>query len=186
MQELIQYLSDNKELANALAAIAGVVVAAIACIVSFASLYFSIKALKYQRHHNKLSVTPIPEVTVADYENSIRVKLRNNGSGPIIVKSVSVINGKESRASLIEWMPALPNNRHWTTFSHSLVNRSLLPGSELILLELTACASETGFAKCREKCRLALSVLIVEVDFTDVYKSAFLKYSKSLDWFGRH
>ena len=179
-------LVNVPERANAISAVAGAFIALMAVVISVISLVVSIFALRHQNKHNVLSVTPLPEVTVADYENSIRVKLRNNGSGPMVVKSVSVSNETDVRASIIEWMPDLPNQRPWTAFSRSLVNRSLLPGGELKMLELTQWESEQNFASCRDLCRKALCNLTVIVEYTDIYKSKFQPHSQSLGWFGRH
>jgi len=179
-------LKTDANAANALGALASAVLAAIALVVSIVAVIISIRALKIQRRHNVLSVTPLPEVTVADFEDSLRVKIRNNGSGPLIIKAVSISNGTETRPSIIEWMPRLPGNRHWNNFSQRLENRSILPGSEIVLLELTEYKGERDFAACRNLCRGALSALSVTVSYTDVYQTAFNAYSRGLDWFGRH
>ena len=133
-----------------------------------------------------LSVTPLPEVIPADYENSLRVRLRNNGAGPMIVRTVSVVKDGKSRSSIIAWMPGLPGGRPWNHFSSALTNRSLQPGSEINLLELTEYEKEEGFSVCRDMCREALSKLTVTVSYTDIYGTEFPPYIKSLEWFGRN
>jgi hypothetical protein len=185
IQEIFEFLKTAPDVANAISAMAGVAVAALAFIVSAISLVVSVRTLKHQREHNTLSVRPLPEVTVADYENSLRVKLRNNGSGPMIIQSLSVTDGATTCESLIECMPELPG-RHWTHFSNALSNRSLMPGSEIVLLALTEEDGELGFSWSRDLARRALSPLTVSVKYTDVYKSGFNPYTKALDWFGRH
>lgn len=164
---------------------AGVVIAVLAFVVSAISLLVSVRTLRHQREHNVLSVRPLPEVTVADYEDSLRVKLRNNGSGPMIVKSLVASDGFMTCEALIQCMPDLPRG-HWTHFSHALSNRSLMPGSEIILLELTEDPGEKGFSRSRDLARHALAPLTLSVNYTDVYKSSFASYSKALSWFGRH
>ncbi len=83
MTELFEFLKQSHDSASALAAVSGVVVAALAFFVSVCSLAVSVIALRRQHRHNVLSVSPLPEVTVADYLDSVRVRLRNNGSGPM-------------------------------------------------------------------------------------------------------
>lgn len=137
MTHLVELLQSNANATNALGAIASALVAVFALCISIISLLISFRSLKIQRRHNVLSVTPIPEITVGDYENSLTVKLRNNGSGPLLIKSISVSNGILSRHSIIEHMPSeLPNERGWTTFSQSLINRSLLPGNKIDLTRI--------------------------------------------------
>jgi hypothetical protein len=164
----------------------------LALVVSVVSVSVSREALQIQRRHNILSVRPLPEITVADYENSLRVNIRNNGSGPMIIRSLAVSNGTESKSALIDCMPDLPSARAWTHFSHSLENRSLLAGAELNLLELTKedldfhLEGERSYEHSRDLVRAALSTLTVTVQISDVYDSVLPIYSKSLDWFGRH
>jgi len=114
------WLTTNHEVANALAAIFSALTALFALVVSIAGLWS-------QRRHDILAARPIPEVTVADYENSLRIKLRNNGVGPMILKSVSVKRRgvQETRDSVVDWMPEI--SRPWTNFSTALAGRSLAP-----------------------------------------------------------
>lgn len=179
MHDLINIFKRDPNLANSVAAVASSFTALLALIVS-------VYALWLQRHHNKLSVRPIPEVTVADYENSLLVKIRNNGVGPLIIQSVRVSQGVEVKSSVIEWMPALPQGRPWTHFALALENRSLQQDGSITLLELTEGEAEKDFIECRNLVRQALSKLEVEVMYTDVYRSKLPSYKKSLSWFGRH
>jgi len=179
MYELINLLKTDPNLANAVAAVAS-------CFTALLALIVSVWALWLQRRHNRLSVRPMPEVTVADYENSLRVKLRNNGVGPMIVHSMRVSKGVEIKDSVIEWMPLLPRNRPWTHFSLALENRTLQQDGSITLLELTEGQAEESFFQCRDIVRKELSKLEVEVIYTDVYQSKLPNYKKSLAWFGRH
>jgi hypothetical protein len=185
MDALIKLLQSDPNAANAFGALASAAAAFLALLVSVISVVISIWAARVQRRHNQLSVRPLAEVTVADYENSLRVKLRNNGSGPMIVKDVLINNGDRELRSLVEWMPPLPHGRYWTTFSHALVNRTLLPGAELVMLELTQYENEINFAECRNIVRDALAPLVVRVQYSDIYNDPMPQHQKALDWFGR-
>lgn len=184
-QEIFEILKTEANTANAIAAIASAVAAVLALFVSAVSVFISVRTLKHQQKHNVLSVRPLPEITVADYENSLRIKLRNNGSGPMIVQSLSVNDGNERYDAIIDCMPDLPG-RDWNHFSHALRNRTLLPGSEIVLLELTEGSEEIGFNRSRDLARRALAILTISVRYTDVYDSEFSTHSKDLGWFGRH
>lgn len=186
METLFILLKTDANAANAVGALASAVTAIFALLISLISIAISVRALRIQQRHNVLSVRPLPEVTVADYENSIRVKIRNNGAGPMIIKAVSVTDGTSYKDGLIDWMPPLEGNRPWTTFSHALKQRTLLPGGEIGLLELTAYEGEQSFSLARDATRQALCKLTVEVLYTDVYESNNPTYKKSLGWFGRH
>jgi hypothetical protein len=181
MLALWRWLTTKPDVANALAAIFSAVTALIA-------LFVSVFGLWTQRRHDILSARPIPEVTVADYEDSLRIKLRNNGVGPLIVRTVTVRRSgvTETKGSVIGWMPPLPNHRRWTHFAKDLADRSLPPDGALPLLELTQVKGEDEFATCRDRVRRELQSLTVEVTYSDVYATVFPQYSKSLEWFGRN
>jgi hypothetical protein len=186
METLIQLLKTDPNAANAFGAMASAAAAIIALFISALSVYFSHRALSDQRKHNELSVRPLAEVTVADYENSLWVKVRNNGSGPMIVKQITVSNGQDAKDTILDWMPTLPNGRPWTTFSHSLKNRTLLPGAEMTLLELTEVEGDVNFECARNTVREALARLTVNVEFSDIYNATMKPHIKKLSWFGRH
>lgn len=186
MNELLTYLSKDANLTNALATVASAIIALAAFIISVASLFVSRATLKKQHRHNVLSVTPIPMVSVADYEDRITVKILNNGSGPLIIRNVKVKKEFQVRESLIDWMPSLPDGMYWSTFVGPIENRSLLPGNEIKLLELTGDHPDRNFEKFRDECRVALCPLTVALEYTDVYGSAFQPHEKCLSWFGRN
>lgn len=186
MNELLAYLAKDANLTNALATVASVIIALAAFIISVVSLYVSHAALKIQRRHNILSVKPIPMVSVADYEDRLTVKILNNGSGPLIIKSVQVKKELQVHESLVDCMPSLPDGMYWATFVGPVKNRSLLPGNEIKLLELTGNHTKSEFKKVRDECRAALCQLTVVLEYTDVYGSAFEVHDKQLSWFGRN
>lgn len=186
MDALVALLMSDANAANALGALASAVAAFLALFISCVSVWISVWSARIQRKHNELSVRPLAEVTVADYEDSLRVKLRNNGSGPMIVLAVTVSDGASAQESLIEWMPVLPKNRPWNTFTHALRRRTLQAGAEIILLELTQHEDEINYAACRDKVRAALAPLTVNVEYTDIYETTMNPCCKPLSWFGRN
>jgi hypothetical protein len=186
VNELIDLLKSDANAANAFGALASAVAAMLALFVSVVSVLISVQAARVQRKHNELSVRPIAEVTVGDYEHSLRVKIRNNGTGPMLVHSVTISNGVDTKKRLIDWMPPLPHGRLWTNFSHTLRHRTIQAGAEITLLELTEFDGEQNFAKCRDIVRKALSPLTVKVEYSDIYDSLMRPHIKPMSWFGRH
>lgn len=186
MEALIALLKSDANAANAFGAIASAAAAFLALLVSAISVGITVWAVRSERKHSELSVRPLAEVTVADYEDSLRIKLRNHGIGPMIIIAVTVSDGKNAMSSLLEWMPELPNDHGWTNFSADLRGRTLAPGSEIVLLELTEYEGEEDFSEYRDLVRPALAPLIVNVEFTDIYNTVMQPTKKSLSWFGRH
>ena len=182
---LLEYLKQNQDVASAVAALTSAAAAVIALLISLIAVLVAWRTASQQRKHNKLSVRPIPEITVADYEDSLRVKLRNHGAGPLLINSFSAVFQGSSCKSLIDCMPDL-NGRHWTNFSGTIDGRTLLPGKEIVLVELTAEPKEVNFSTPRDLARLALSETQIFVSYSDIYESEFPQYTKSLSWFRRN
>jgi hypothetical protein len=186
MEELIALLKSDSNAANAFGALASAAAAFLALLVSAISVGISVWAVRSERRHSALSVRPLAEIAVADYENCLRVKLRNHGTGPMLITAVTVSDGAEARPSLIEWMPPLPKERAWNNFAGNTAGSSLSPGAEIILLELEEHENERGFGTCRDLVRAALANLTVNVEYTDIYNAVMPPHRKALSWFGRH
>jgi hypothetical protein len=186
MDALIAFLKANSDAANAFGALATAAAAFLALLVSAISVGISVWAVRSARRHNALSVRPLAEVAVADYENCVRVKLKNHGTGPLLITAFTVSDGRNTRSNLIDWTPPLHKGRMWNTFVGNVAGRSLSPGSEIVLLELEEYEGESGFAVSRDAVRKALAPLTVTVEYTDVYNTAMPPHQKALTWFGRH
>jgi hypothetical protein len=178
-REFISWLEKNNNLATAIIALA-------ALVVSVVSVILTMVTLRDQRHHNMLSVKPIPMLTVFDGQEKLDVVLSNNGSGPLIVKDINVSDGKYVKKSVIAWMPELPEGMRWEAFASESSERSLAPGGEIALIRLVGRQSDPAFREVRDKCREALRKLTVTVKCTDIYESSMDPHEKKLSWFGRH
>ncbi len=165
---------------------ANVGVGLLALFVAGISIYVSVKALKNQENHNKLSVRPIAYFRLGDYENRIIVAIKNNGVGPLLVGNFSASKGGEVFADLISIMPESPDPFFWAHFSSKLVDRSVLPGEEIILLDLRGEPKLKKFATYRDKCREVLADVAMQLSYTDMYGSQFAPLNQTMEWFGRH
>lgn len=163
-----------------------IIVSILAVAVAGLSLWYTNKGLSDQRRHNRLTVKPIPFVACADYEDLIRVKVRNDGTGPMIVRDISARKpGCEPEFNdLVSYMPELPSGMAWSNFSSGYV-RSIPVGSELILVELKLDHAQSAQAAFRDLCRASLSQLEISVEYTDVYGSKFENEVRFLDFFAR-
>lgn len=187
LSEVLSFLVAKPEVANAAAAVGSAVLAAIAIVLSFVSLYVAYAALKHQREHNRLSVRPLAYVTLGDYQNQLFVKLRNNGTGPLVIKNITVVGADDPTQPLIAAMPALLPKVSWTNFVEDCSGRSVPAGGELVLLDLSAdsSASSGQFELSRDRVRLALGKLEVRAEYTDIYGSTLPVAKRSLKFFHR-
>ena len=67
-------------------------IAALALVTSIASIIIGFWGLWIQRKHNILSVKPIAAIGINDIANQIEITVVNNGTGPLIVKSIETLN----------------------------------------------------------------------------------------------
>lgn len=185
--ELLNSLIAKPDVANAVGAIGSAVLAGVACILSLISLYVAHAALRHQREHNRLSVRPLAYVMIGDYENQLFVKLRNNGTGPMIVKFISIVGAQNAAKPLVNAMPELHPKVSWTNFVEECSGRSIPAGGELVLLDLSAesSSSQGQFILSRDRVRLALGKLEVRAEYTDIYGTELPAANRSLKWFHR-
>jgi hypothetical protein len=163
----------------------GVVIAFLAFITSVLSVIFTWRTLRHQRRHNRMSVLPIPYITVGDYDNTVYVKIRNTGTGPLIINSLSVLGGQFPSEPLEKNMPQLEAGVDWTDHSGPSNGRSIAVGGEMILIELYSSDVGENFRKSRDLIRDALGNLSLSLNYSDVYGSKFVECSRDLKWFHR-
>ena len=156
----------------------------IALIVAIMSIFFTKKTIDVQIKHNKLSVRPIPYIRIGDYKNKLFVKLENHGTGPMIVNWVTISKENEKFNSLFEAISVKDENIIYE-FTAKYRGRVLAPGESLIIVQYEEGGNKNHFKDMRESIRSKLSKFNIDIDFSDIYRDRFPKYSKKLTWFAR-
>ncbi len=185
--EILNFLLAKPDLVNAVAAIGSAALAGVAVILSLISLYVSHAALKHQREHNRLSFLPLVYIVAGDYENQIFVKLRNNGTGPMIIKSIHIVGARDATKPLVVEMPELHPKVSWTNFVEDCTGRSVPAGGDLVLVDLSSesSLSQGQFTLSRDKVRLALGKLEIRVEYTDIYGTKLPTANRNFAFFHR-
>ena len=185
--QIFEWLSKNSDAANAIAAIASAIMAAAAVVLSVVSIWISRSSLNSQQEHNKISVRPLAYVVVGDYENHQFVKIRNNGTGPLIIRKIDIIGAQNPSMPLINAMPELHSGVSWENFVEDCIGRSIPVGGELELISLNAeCStSESNYVLSRSNVRQALGKLEIHVEYTDIYESRLPVARRNLNFFHR-
>lgn len=181
MKATLEFLASNDKLVTAWTAIA-------ALFVSFLSIVLTCVNLRMQRTHNRKSVCPIGQITVGDYENSIFVRLRNDGVGPLIIEKVAVFRDdreEDSEIAIIEFMPELPDGYQWETFLRDIRGRAISANEQLTLIALKGEPSDSAFVRAREIAREALATLTVKVFCKNIYDEQMPLTERKLNWFAR-
>lgn len=81
----------------------------IGIIISIIALGATIWFSYLQQIHNKNSVRPICEIILNDCEKLLDVKIKNMGTGPMVIKKLTCTDEHGTSSALIEKMP--PNYR---------------------------------------------------------------------------
>jgi len=180
MANIVELVYQNPNVTSAIAAIFALLVALISIILTFASLWI-------QRRHNFKSVTPIANISLSDYENDIAVKISNFGTGPLIIKPLTVTqqNAPPSK-NIISLMPDLPDGVTWTTFFENAENFAITPTNSITLIRLAGNDVDKNFSTARDIVRRHLRKLKLTLEYQDIYGRRMPKNTQDLKWFGRH
>jgi hypothetical protein len=192
-----EWIKDNPQVTQATIALGTLLVA----VLAFRS---SLETSKAQRKHNQLSVTPLLNIAYGNYDTDLFVSLVNNGTGPMVIKSIMVIGAANPSEPLINAMPDLsPDPDDLVTLRYvasDLTGRSIRAGGgEIVLLRLrykreealkkppeTAKAARLRFDCSRDTFRTALGTLALRVEYTNIYEGRFPPVERSLDYFVRN
>jgi hypothetical protein len=133
------------------------------------------------------AVRPLANIRVGDYENHVFVEVVNNGTGPMIIKSIT-INNSPQPLHIALW-EVLPEGIRWRHFTGDCADLSVPAGGKIVLVDLSSRTytgvDEGKFAAARELVRQALGNITVRVKYTDMYNKNQSAAERTLDWFHR-
>ena len=179
MTNIVELVNQNPNVASAIAAFLAAFAALISIILTVASLWI-------QRRHNFKTVTPIANILPSDYENDIAVRIRNSGTGPLIIRRLTVTQqGVPPAKNIISLMPDLPDGITWTTFFMNAENYAITPSNSITLIRLEDDDSNENFSKARDSVRYHLGKLKLTLEYQDIYGRSMPKNTKALDLFNR-
>ena len=180
MVKIVELICQDPNVASTIAAFLAVVVALISIMLTTVSLWL-------QRRHNFKSVTPIANISLSDYENNIAVKIRNSGTGPLIIKRLTVTQQDgPSAKDIVSLMPDLSDGVMWTTFFSNTEDFAITPTNSITLIQLVADDVSEKFSTARDMVRNSLSKLELTLEYQDIYGRWMPKKTRDLRWFGRH
>ena len=163
-------------------------VATCAVIISVISLVATIFYSKKAQEHNVKSVLPIPYVDRSDFENLIRIRIFNKGTGPLIIKKIVALLPNGTTGHLIELIPDPPLDYTFNNFSKFSEDdwRTVPPGQSNDILICEFDVEDKVHSEFRKELRLFLKDVKLICDYTDVYHSTFKPYQAHCKWYGRH
>src|SRR5262249_4781364 len=139
---------------------------------SLASVIISTMTYSIQRTHNMKSVKPILHVGLWDYESKLAITLKNCGSGVAIVTHYSVYR-KADGSTLNNLYVCLPPklkagvnySEYWTPNSDFVVQPSQI--IDLIRIPIDVKVPEQ--IEERQRLRMMISDLVVNIEYLDIY-----------------
>lgn len=176
----IWLLPENQNFALALGSLTSAWVAIVISIISMIALYVAYKTLSEQRLNNNLTVRPLPEITIDDNDDELCIKLVNHGFGPLLIKTFISTNpdsGKSGK-SLADCVDLCGNS--WTRSCGRVDGRVILPGKEIVLVELKKEKDGITFNHAQNHARNDLSNVKIVVCYSDIYDSKLPPYERVL------
>lgn len=164
------------------------IVAICAVIISIISLVATIYYSKKAQEHNVKSVLPIPYFDRSDFEDLIRIRIFNKGTGPLLVKKIEAKLPDGTTSQLIEQIPNPPPGYIFKNFSRFSEEdlRTVPPGQSNDILVCEFDVNNQSHTEFRRQLRLFLKDIELICDYTDVYGSAFKRHQAHCLWYGRH
>lgn len=173
-------LDENQNYALAFSALTSAVGNILALFVSVVAVGIAFRTAKKQIKHNKLTVKPLPEITVDDHEYSLCIKLVNHGFGPLLINSFTSTNValNKSGKSLAECVNL--SGGDWTRSCGVVDGRVIPTAKEIVLVELIMEPGDSAFSTIQERARHDLSFIEIVLCYSDVYGSEFPLYKKRI------
>ena len=171
------YLTTNPQVAASIAAV-------LSSITALIALGLSTYGIISQRKHNRLSVRPVAYFTIGNYENDIYVKLRNYGTGPLVVGKLTVAAEREY-PNLIDATVSKVGPLIWSDFVENIEGRTIPGGEAIVLLRYRPRLENRNDIDDREKLRAALSKVSIQVEYKDIYGKKQDSVSRNLAAFNQ-
>jgi hypothetical protein len=156
----------------------------ISLLVGFISIILTVVTLMWQRKHDRLSVRPIPVISINNLGSEINIPLENCGVGPLIIRQILIGRyDEQNQVKFDEWVPEeFPKRQpHVVTVLHTLpFNSALSQGCKqnLLYCKINPSSQEQRIElnSIREELR---KIIAFRVIYTDIYESIIWdSYSK--------
>lgn len=169
---MLNLIADKSEL----------IVSFCAMITSVILLFIAYKAQMNQQTHNQLSVKPLAEFLIGDYEDTIFIKIKNQGTGPLIIKSFTTQYKNIKAHRIMEVLSEIKYDLVWDRFTDSIDGRTIGVDKEIVILQASF---SSGQKSLQQKLRSELSLVELNLEYNDIYEITQPQLTKKLDWFSR-
>ncbi len=150
-----------------------IIIALLALLATFYQLYL-------QRVHNEKSLRPLGQIDFRDKERTLRVRISNNGIGPLIIEKIIYTKNGKKFAIISDCLTLNPRSYAHLRTSES-ARTVIYPASNLVIFETTFESDEPE--ELIDEARIQLSSLSVVVIGRDIYNNK-ITIKRDFAWFG--
>ncbi|WP_312189559.1 hypothetical protein [Leclercia sp.] len=169
---MLNLIADKSEL----------IVSFCAMITSVISLFIAYKAQINQQTHNQLSVKPLAEFLIGDYEDATFIKIKNQGTGPLIIKEFTTRHNNIEFHKIMDALSEIKYDLVWDRFTDSIDGRTIGVDKEIVILQASF---DSGQKSLQKELRSELSLFELKLEYNDIYGITQPQLTKKLDWFSR-
>jgi len=150
-----------------------IMIALLALLATFYQLYL-------QRVHNEKSLRPLGQIDFRDKERTLRVRISNNGIGPLIIEKIIYTKNSKKFAVISDCLTLNPR-----TYAHLRTSESarsvISPSSSFVIFETTFDTDEPE--DLIDEVRTQLARLSLMVIGRDIYNNK-ITIKRDFAWFG--
>ena len=136
---------------------------------NYSSLLIGYFSLKSQQKHNRLSVKPIGKISFITFDDSLEIRIRNDGTGPMLVSNIKVYeNESDIKSNLRDVLPILQKKNIWTEINMGS-QFTIGAGEQKVLLKISSERKTREFRDYLSQTLAALKNITLELEYRDIY-----------------
>ncbi|MEA5260316.1 hypothetical protein VB264_21130 [Arcicella aquatica] len=148
-------------------------------MIALLALLATCYQLYLQRVHNEKSLRPLGQIDFLDKQRTLRVRLCNNGIGPLIIEKITFLKDEKKYSVISDCLDLNPRSYMHLRTSES-TRTVIYPASSLIIFEKTFEVDESE--ENIDDVRTQLSSLSVVVIGRDIYNNK-ITIKRDFGWF---
>lgn len=147
-----------------------------ALLVSGFSFFLTVYTIWTQRTHDRLSVKPLANFHLDNLPDHITITIKNNGLGPMIIKSIESFKVEDIHKQNLGWPPNTFNKNDYTDinsmplFTSGLNNASILNGKSMVIFNQNFDTANPKHLIDGDKTRKAFKNLRIKIKYTSFFE----------------
>lgn len=170
------------------------IIEVIGLVLSVIALVCAIMFNLSTRQHNKNSVRPYPDFMFCHSDNTMFIKVRNAGTGPLILYPMTVTLDNVEKVSAMSCFKGvvtreLMKKYYELDYGRVIVEKALPPNSDFVLISLckredVKIESEAEYYHMIAKMAQTFKKIRIKAQYSNIYGDKFVKERDCNDFFG--